>query len=192
MRTRLLTLLIAAAALSVTGCSNLRGWLGADKTPPDEFRVVTRAPLSLPPDYGLVAPQPGAARPQETGVRETARQIVVDREGGRGGQKPEIASLQGRDPSEAALLRRAGVAEVDPNIRANINRESAKLAQADNTFVNKVMFWRKRDEPGVIVDADKEAKRLRENSALGREATTGETPTISRKGEGGGGIFGSL
>lgn len=192
MRTRLLTMLIAAAALSVSGCSNLRGWLGADKTPPDEFRVVTRAPLSLPPDYGLVAPQPGAARPQEADVRETARQIVVDREGGRGSQKPEIASLQGRDPSEAALLRRAGVAEVDPNIRANINRESAKLAQADNTFVNKVMFWRKRDEPGVIVDADKEAKRLRENSALGRDATTGETPTISRKGEGGGGIFGSL
>lgn len=191
MRTRLLTLLIAAAALSVTGCSNLRGWLGADKTPPDEFRVVTRAPLSLPPDYGLVAPQPGAARPQETDVRQSARQIVVDREGGRGGQKPEIASLQGRDPSEAALLRRAGVAEVDPNIRANINRESSKLAQADNTFVNKVMFWRKKEEPGVIVDADKEAKRLRENAALGREATTGETPTISRKGERVG-IFGSL
>ena len=192
MRTRLLAMLIAAAALSASGCSNLRGWLGADKTPPDEFRVVTRAPLSLPPDYGLVAPQPGAGRPQEADVRQTARQIVVDRQGGRGGQKPEIASLQGRDPSEAALLRRAGVAEVDPNIRANINRESSKLAQADNTFVNKVMFWRKRDEPGVIVDADKEAKRLRENSALGREATTGETPTISRKGEGGGGIFGSL
>lgn len=53
------------------------------------------------------------------------------------------------------------------------------------------MFWRKREEPGVIVDADKEAKRLRENAALGREATTGETPTISRKGDGGG-LFGSL
>ena len=191
MRTRLLTLLIAAAALSVTGCSNLRGWLGADKTPPDEFRVVTRAPLSLPPDYGLVAPQPGAARPQETDVRQAARQIVVDREGGRAGQKPDIPALQGRDPSEAALLRRAGVAQVDPNIRANINRESSKLAQADNTFVNKVMFWRKREEPGVLVDADKEAKRLRENAALGREATTGETPTISRKGDRTG-IFGSL
>lgn len=191
MRTRLLTVVIAGLALSASGCSSLRGWMGADKVPPDEFRVVTRAPLSLPPDYGLVAPKPGAPRPQETDVRQSARQIVVDREGGRAAQKQEAAALQGRDPGEAAILRRAGIAEADPNIRATVNRESAKIAEADNTFVNSLMFWRDKEEPGVIVDADKEARRLRENAALGRAATTGETPTISRKGEGGG-LFGSL
>lgn len=191
MRTRLLTVFLAVAALSASGCSSLRGWMGADKAAPDEFRVVTRAPLSMPPDYGLVAPQPGAPRPQESDPRQSARQIVVDRQGGRANPKPEIPSLQGRNPAEAALLRRAGVAEADPNIRATINRESSKLAQADNTFVNKLMFWRSKEEPGVIVDADKEARRLRENAALGRDATTGETPTISRKGEGGG-LFGSF
>jgi hypothetical protein len=191
MRTKILTVVIAGLALSVTSCSSFRGWMGADKTPPDEFRVVTRAPLSLPPDYGLVAPQPGAPRPQETDVRQSARQIVVDREGGGASQKQEAAALQGRDPGEAAILRRAGIAESDPNIRATVNRESAKMAEADNTFVNSLMFWRDKDEPGVVVDADKEARRLRENAALGRSATTGETPTISRKGEGGG-LFGSL
>ena len=191
MRTRLLTLIVAITALSASGCSSLRGWMGADKAAPDEFRVVTRAPLSMPPDYGLVAPQPGAPRPQETDVRESARQIVVDRQGGRANAKPDVAALQGRAPAEAALLRRAGIAEADPNIRATINRESSRLAQADNSFVNKLMFWRPKEEPGVIVDADKEARRLRENAALGREATTGETPTITRKGEGGG-IFGNL
>lgn len=191
MRTRLLTVVIAGVALSATSCSSLRGWMGADKAPPDEFRVVTRAPLSMPPDFGLVAPQPGAPRPQETDVRQSARQIVVDREGGRAGQKQESAALQGRDPGEAAILRRAGVADTDPNIRNTINRESAKLAEADSTFVNSLMFWRDKEEPGVIVDADKEARRLRENAALGRAATTGETPTISRKGEGRG-LFGSL
>ena len=192
MRTRILTLLIASVALSAGGCSNLRGWMGADKAPPDEFRVVTRAPLSLPPDYGLVAPRPGAPRPQENDVREAARQIVVDREGGRANPKQEIASLQDRNPAEAALLRRAGIAVADPNIRATIDRESSRLAAADNTFVNKLMFWRPKDVPGVLVDADKEARRLRENSALGRDATSGETPSIKRKGEGGGGIFGHL
>jgi hypothetical protein len=194
MRIKLLTLIIAGVALSATGCSNLRGWMGGDKVAPDEFRVVTRAPLSLPPDYGLVAPQPGAPRPQETDVRESARQIVVDRQGGTAAEKQQqqaAAALQGRDPAEAALLKRAGVVESDPNIRATINRESSKLAEADNTFVNKLMFWRGKEEPGVVVDADKEAKRIRENTALGRAATTGETPTISRKGEGGG-LFGSL
>lgn len=194
MRIKLLTsLVLASMALSTAGCSSLRGWMGGDKAPPDEFRVVTRAPLSLPPDYGLVSPQPGAPRPQETDARESARQIVVDRQGGAAAQRQQqqAAALQGRPPAEAALLKRAGVAEADPNIRATVNRESSKLAEADNTFVNKLMFWRGKEEPGVIVDADKEAKRIRENTALGRAPTTGETPTISRKGEGGG-LFGSL
>jgi len=193
MRIKLLTAVIAVVALSATGCTSLRGWMGGDKTPPDEFRVVTRAPLSLPPDFGLVAPQPGAPRPQETDMRESARQIVVDRQGGGPTQKQvaTAAALQDRDPGEAALLKRAGVGDADPSIRATVNRESSKLAQVDDTFVNKLMFWKSKEEPGVVVDADKEAKRLRENAALGRAATTGETPTISRKGEGGG-LFGSL
>jgi hypothetical protein len=149
--------------------------------------------LSLPPDYGLVAPQPGAPRPQETEMRDAARKIVEDRQGGA--QKQQSAALQGRDPGEAALLKRAGVAENEPDIRAVVNRETSKLAEANDTFINRLMFWRPKEQPGVIVDADKEAKRLRENAALGRAATTGETPTISRKGEGGlfsgGGLFGS-
>ena len=32
-----------------------------------------------------------------------------------------------------------------------------------------------------MIDAEAEAKRLRENSALGRPATEGKTPTIERK-----------
>jgi hypothetical protein len=191
MRTKLLILLAAGVALSTTGCSSLRSWMGADKVAPDEFRVVTRAPLSLPPDYGLVAPQPGAPRPQETDMRETARQIVVDRQVNNSAQKQETAALQGRDPGEAALLKRAGAEDAAPDIRATVNRESSKLAAGDDTFVDRLMFWRPKEQPGVIVDADKEAKRLRENTALGRPVTTGETPTISRKGEGEG-LFGSL
>lgn len=191
MRTKLLILLAAGVALSTTGCSSLRSWMGADKVAPDEFRVVTRAPLSLPPDYGLVAPQPGAPRPQETDMREAARQIVVDRQAGSAAQKQETAALQGRDPGEVALLKRAGAEDAAPDIRATVNRESSKLAAGDDTFVDRLMFWRPKEQPGVIVDADKEAKRLRENTALGRPVTTGETPTISRKGEGEG-LFGSL
>lgn len=187
MQARLIMVLVAGLALSTTSCSSLRSWMGVEKSPaPDEFRVVTRAPLSLPPDYGLVAPKPGAPRPQETDVRQTARQIVVDRDGSRAAQQKETAFFEGRDAGETALLKRAGVTAADPNIRSTVNRESAKLAEADNTFVNRLMFWRDKEEPGVVVDADKEARRLRENAALGKPATTGETPTISRKGEGSG------
>ena len=171
-------LLVAALA----GCSSLGSILGADKTPPDEFRVVSRAPLSLPPDYGLTAPQPGAQRPQETDIRQTARQIVVDRDSGP--VRQQSPALAGRDPGEAAFLRLAGAGNADPSIRGVVNRESSLLAEAETGFVDSLMFWNSPQAPGVIVDADKEARRLRENAALGRSPTAGETPTIRRKGDG--------
>ncbi len=170
-------------AASLAACSSLGSILGADKAPPDEFRVVSRAPLSLPPDYGLTAPQPGAARPQETDIRQTARQIVVDRDSGPVRQE-QSSVFAGRDPGEATFLRLAGATQADPNIRATVNRESAVLAEAETGFVDSLMFWNSPQQPGVIVDADKEARRLRENAALGRSPTTGETPTIRRKGDG--------
>lgn len=173
---------VAVMALALTGCSGLSSVLGTDKTPPDEFRVVSRAPLSLPPDYGLTAPQPGAARPQETDIRQTARQIVVDRDSGAARQ--QSATPQGRDAGESAFLRLAGAADADPSIRAKVNRESAVIAEAETGFVDDLMFWKSPQQPGVLVDPDKEARRLRENAALGRAPTDGETPTIRRRGDG--------
>jgi hypothetical protein len=43
------------------------------------------------------------------------------------------------------------------------------------------MFWRNPPPPGVVVDASKESKRLRENAALGDSPETGDTPIIQPK-----------
>jgi hypothetical protein len=43
------------------------------------------------------------------------------------------------------------------------------------------MFWRKPTPPGIVVDAQKEGQRLRENSALGQSQETGDTPIIQPK-----------
>lgn len=62
--------------LGLGGCSDPKKALGLGKRSPDEFTVVTRAPLSLPPEYALRPPQPGVQRPQELGPVEAARQSV--------------------------------------------------------------------------------------------------------------------
>ena len=43
------------------------------------------------------------------------------------------------------------------------------------------MFWREKEKPGEVIDAEAEAARLRENEAMGRTATSGATPSIQRK-----------
>jgi len=158
----------------------LRGAAGLTKKAPDEFRVVSRAPLSMPSHYGLKAPRPGTARPQETKVPSQARQIVLD-SGDTGAKKKPVINFPGGDPGEIALLTKAGVDKVDPKIRQLVNTESAVLAEARSGLVEQLIFWRDPKPSGKVVDARKEARRLRENAALGRPVTEGETPIIQRK-----------
>ena len=73
---------------------------------------------------------------------------------------------------------------IDPSIREAVNRESAQLAQADRTLTDRLIFWRDTPPPGTAVDAAAEQQRLRENAALGKPATEGETPVIQRKSKG--------
>ena len=56
---------VGLMAMSVSACGGARQALGLTKVSPDEFRVVTKAPLVLPPDYALRPPEPGKPRPQE-------------------------------------------------------------------------------------------------------------------------------
>src|SRR5690625_1857234 len=76
--TRSTTLMICCGlALALSACGdNVRRSLGLTKQSPDEFRVVSRAPLSVPPSFNLRPPAPGAQRPQEATPREEARQAV--------------------------------------------------------------------------------------------------------------------
>ena len=173
-------LALALVATFVGGCSTLRSIAGLDKSnTPDEFQVVQRAPLSMPPDFGLRAPTPGATRPQDATTTDRARQIVIDRD--TTGQST-VRTIEGRSPGESALLKQAGAASADPNIRAEVNNETMTLADADKRWIDNLLFWKgPRVDPGTVVDAEKESARLRENAALNKPATTGVTPTIKKK-----------
>ncbi len=73
----LIAALAVALPLATGGCSNVKETLGLTKQSPDEFKVVSRAPLSMPPDYNLRPPTPGAPRPQEGTPRDQAQQAVL-------------------------------------------------------------------------------------------------------------------
>src|SRR5690349_14265120 len=79
MRRSLLTLPLAVALAMPTlaGCSSTKEMLGLTKRSPDEFQVVSRAPLRMRPDYSLRPPTPGAPRPQEGTTTQQAQGIVT-------------------------------------------------------------------------------------------------------------------
>jgi Protein of unknown function (DUF3035) len=176
-------LALAVVALILSGCGNAREALGLNKTAPDEFAVVPRAPLSMPPDFGLRPPQPGAPRPQEATVTEQARNVLLQT-ASRPAGVVSPAAAKGRSEGETALLGRAGAVDVDGSIRRKVDAESSAIARGDRGLVDRLIFWQETPPPGKVVDATKEAKRIRENAALGTPVTRGETPVIERKKKG--------
>ena len=175
---------VAALVLALGACGQMEGikkQLGLTKQSPDEFRVVSHAPLTLPPDFTLRPPEPGLPRPQEGTATARARKAIfrVD--------EPKIKSLDltaaadGRSLGELSLLRSAGVDRADPKIRLLVDRETYAINAESDGFVERLIFWREKEIPGVIVNASEESRRLRENAALGKSVTSGETPTIKRK-----------
>jgi hypothetical protein len=170
-----ITSVLLVAALGLGACADTRKAIGWDKAVPDEFRVVTRAPLTLPPDFGLRPPAPGAARPQEQSPQDLARTAVF-------GTERTPASIASANPSlsasERALLGRTGADTADASIRDTIEREAQSLAEADKTFVDRLIFWQPSTPQTPAVDPARENQRLREAQATGRSANDGDVATI--------------
>ena len=97
------------------------------------------------------------------------------------GAPPRSAAPAGPSRGEQALLSQAGTDAANPSIREIVNRESALLADADRSFADKLIFWQEPTQPGVVIDAESEARRLRENAAVGRTPAEGETPIVVRR-----------
>ena len=162
----------------LSGCSNVKETLGMGKRAPDEFAVVARRPLELPPDMqNLPPPDPGAARPQEVPARAEARMALF-------GPSDEPVHGTGGDnysAGESALLRQAGTGEAEAGIRLQVDRETARLIEEDKTPLERMMIWSNPKPRGTTVDAENESERLRANRAAGKPATDGETPMLDAK-----------
>ena len=170
-------ILIGATAVSLSACgSSLSENLGYGKDAPDEFAIVTKAPLVIPPDYSLRPPRPGAASPRETSPQAIAQAALAS----------SNAASTNQSAGELALLANAGATNADPNIRQVIDDETRALKLKDEQFLDDVLFWKPEpSEPNRVVNAAGEAQRLRENEALGRPVNEGETPDYDDDDEGG-------
>lgn len=175
-------LLALLTAVSLSGCGETRRALGYDKAPPDEFTVISRAPLSQPPDFTMRPPTPGAPRPQEGSTRDQAKNILVP--GSASVQNRLSGQFSNRTQGEQSLLAKANAQSADPEIRRKVNEENTALVEADKSFTDKLLFWQDKPPPGTVVDASKEQKRLQDNAATGQSVTAGDTPQIVRRQKG--------
>ena len=175
MKSRALALsAVAIAALSLAGCSMFRGSGGFGKNTPDEFNVVTKAPLVVPPEFALRPPAVGAELPSELDAGTRGRNILFGQDLGR-----EASA------GEREIVAAAGATTTDLSVRTQVDYENGQIIRKGSGMVDKVLNFvplsnSSTDARGNPLDAEAEAQRLRDiesaNNALG-----GGTVVIERK-----------
>jgi hypothetical protein len=162
------------AILAMTACSGtVQERLGMGRRSPDEFQVVRRAPLVVPPEYRL--PAPGTPSPvQQSRTASNDAQMAV-----LGGLpvRPEA----GPSAAEVALLEDLP-GDVVPDIREIILTENTELTQLDESrFLFILDFQRRNMSAGSVdtpIDATAEASRLEEEGRSAKVVTRRVGTTI--------------
>jgi hypothetical protein len=171
---------IIAAVLcvvSLAACQNVKKELGVGRNSPDEFTVVKRAPLTLPPDYELRAPAEGTLAPPSAAVEQARSALMGETTG-------ELSGKSG--DADDVLLQKMGATGADPNIRSVIAEENGYLALENKTVADKLLNWGETPPtdakvPASIVNAAEEKKRIEQNAAEGKPVNEGDVPVIEKK-----------
>ena len=166
---------LAAVGLSASACGTVKRSLGVSKVTPDEFRIVTKAPLVVPPEFALRPPAPGEPRAQELAPESAARTALLGR-----------AQAANRTEGEQLLVAKAGAPQADPLIRYVVDDEFGDLAHKEKSWADRIMFWRK-DAPaaGAVTAAQAGANTVAPVDAAAEQqriaALTGGRPVVIQR-----------
>ena len=135
MSKKIALLAVGTALATMGGCSSLGRAAGLKASSPDEFRVVTKPPLTVPPEYSLRPPAPGETRPSEINPERLLHASAFGQERGAN------ASM-----SEKLLVAHADAIAVSPSIRELIDYEEASMLHKSEAFSDKVVNWQGNEE----------------------------------------------
>jgi hypothetical protein len=122
--------LCLAGTSLIAGCGDFKKSIGLESTLPDEFAVESRAPLTIPPDFELRPPSPGAPRPQEKASNQQAKQAIEQAGPGEPGKQAPDFRLRRSEDGLPDVGRRSAQAP-DPNAAVGDQSLSSKLLGYD-------------------------------------------------------------
>ncbi len=189
-----------AALMTLPACTgqDVKRSLGMKRNQPDAFQVVSRPPLSVPPEYHL---RPPSDRPVGTvNADERGRALVVEGKELPARRQPDdsyynraetavsdVDSAPLASGADAVFLQQAGADRAQTNIRTTLREENRQyqevVAEKEDGLLEKLNPFPK-DYGDPTVDAHKEAERLRAAKEEGKPLDEGEVPEIDPKKQG--------
>ncbi len=150
-----LPLISLCVILAVSACQKgeVKDTLGLTKSAPDEFMVLSRPALSVPPSFNLVKPAEKKEYIVSDKVRSDIHSTIT-------GAKP--IKKTDKTTGEELLLRKTNIA---PNyqIRQILAEEYNVKKQEDESFVGSIRKALTQEDPNVL-NPEEEKKRLMEQN----------------------------
>lgn len=126
----LLALLGLAAMVSACG-GGLSDAFGYKKYPPDEFAIVKKQPLIIPPEYSLKPPKQAGGVVARASLQTQAEEILTGR---------EVEAPQTGTPGEQELLERAGANPAQNSIRAQLQNDGRSVVVKNREVTNNLVL----------------------------------------------------
>ena len=148
--------------MSLSSCSDFRKAVGKEKVIPDEFAVAMTPSLTVPPGYNI---DPDIFKNNDTSKAENdfnlSSEINVKETNG-------ISSFQDLFVDK----------EIPKDIRKLVDEETLGISLSERTGLN--ILFGQVPETGVVLDAKKEALRIRKNKSLGQKINSTPSPAIEK------------
>jgi len=158
----LLTLAVVAGCMAgLGGCSDFNKAIGKQKSSPDEFEVVVRPPLSLPPQF--------AARPSDDTVSQTAASTSS-------ANAQASSLLRSRNTEASGYNQIFNLDAIEDDIRTKVDEETAGI-QTERRLPLQIIFGGVPNV-GPVLNQMEEDARIRRNKLQNKPLTEGKTPAI--------------
>ena len=148
----------------LSGCSDFRKAIGAEKSSPDEFQVVVRPSLVLPPNF--------SSRPTAATGAQTAATVASD------AQAQASVLLGARETGASDYSDIFAFDKIVEDVRSKVDEETAGI-KFERRLPIQVLFGGLPDV-GPVIDKMAEDRRIRRNRMENRSLSYGATPAIDK------------
>ena len=153
-------MIVLVIVFGTTACSDYRRTIGTEKSTPDEFQVVVRPPLSLPPDF--------TKRPDETnadlGVDDKSSRNLMNK------------LFERRNTAASGYDQFFDLSSIEPDIRVKVDQETTGIIFERRLPINVVFGG--LPEVGPMLDQMAEDRRIRINLMQKKAINEGATPAF--------------
>ena len=150
-------MIVLVIVFGTTACSDYRRAIGTEKSTPDEFQVVVRPPLSLPPEF---TKRPDATT-TDLGVDEKSSRNLMNN------------LFERRNITASGYDELFELSSIEPDIRVKVDQETTGIIFERRLPIN-VIFGGLPDV-GPILDQMAEDRRIRKNLMQKRAINEGAT-----------------